>query len=372
MKPYVFNASSLEQLDTKIREYRHGEVKPALAIVFSAIAFNMNAIRQLFLKYNMNVFGASSAGEIANGELFQDSVSVMVLDPDRGAYRIKIFDRQNKSSFDAGMQAGTWATQVFDDPAILVISYGYDTDGDQLVSGIKSGAGRTIPVFGGFAGNDLKPSNSLFVFDIAEANSCAVAVLAFDQKVVRLTGLTVCGWKGIGTSKTITKSAGNVVSHIDHRPAMEFYQKYLNVYNTEDLARTNETGLAVERPDGSTVMRAAVVINEDNSIVYAGSMPEGAKVRLCAQPGLEITKHTIDRLKEFHDHEPDADAGILFSCISRLMALGSLVEEETKAISEIWKVPYHGFFTFGEIGHGTKGECDFHNFTLSLVLLKEN
>lgn len=371
MKPKAFSATSLESLETGILEYKNQGHLATLAIVFCAINFNIEEIRQTFRNHDIDVFGASSAGEITNGNISQHSISVLLLDIDPDSYRTGIFDRLGKSSFDAGKEAGNWACQVFEDPAMLVTSSGFDADGDEIVSGIKSGADGQFPVFGGCAGNDLQPIHDTLAFGSRETVTHGIASIAFDQKKIRLAGLTLCGWKGVGTSKVITKSSGNVVYQIDNRPALEFYRKYLNVNNNEDISRSNETGLLVERPDGSSVMRAAIVINTDDSVAYAGSMPEGAKIRFCTSPGLEVTWQTIDQLKKFYKDNPEADAAILFSCISRLQVMGPMIDEETQAIAGIWKVPYNGFFTFGEIGPGNTGMCDFHNFSLSLVLLKE-
>jgi hypothetical protein len=118
-------------------------------------------------------------------------------------------------------------------------------------------------------------------------------------------------------------------------------------------------------------MRAALRINDDKSILYAGSMPEGARVRFCVSPGTEVIHQTIEQLKKFHEKIPKAEAGILFSCVSRLQALGPLIEKETLALTEIWNMPYHGFFTLGEFGPGSTGKSDFYNFTLSVVLIRE-
>jgi hypothetical protein len=371
MNPYVFSASSLQQLETEIRGYIQKGFNPSLAIVFSAVTFNMEDILNSIKKYKMDVFGASTAGEITNGKMYQDTVSVMLLDLASQAYAINIFDRHGKSSFQTGREAGAWAKEKFDDPVMLVTSGGWDTDGDQLIEGIKSGADRSIMVYGGVAGNKLRQDMDTFAFGTAGIASNGIACLVFDRTCIQLSGITVGGWKGIGTKKIITKSTGNVVFHIDHQPVLEVYQRYLEVGSNFDLTRSNETGLLVERPDGSIVMRAALRINEDQSILYAGSMPEGAKVRFCISPGSEVVSQTVEQLKEFHEKVSRAETGILFSCVSRLQAIGSMVEKETMALSDIWKVPYNGFFTLGEFGPGNTGLSDFHNFTLSVVLIRE-
>lgn len=371
MNPYVFSASSLGQLDSEIKGYIQRGLTPTLAIVFSAASFSIEEILELIKKYKIDVFGASTAGEITSGIIHQDTVSVMLLDLVPQVYVINIFNGGGKSSFQTGREAGEWASNKFEDPVMLVTSAGWDADGDQIIEGIKSGADRSILVFGGFAGNKLQQDYDTFAFGTPGIVNNGIACLVFDHAFIQLSGITVGGWKGIGTSKVITKSEGNVVFTIDNQPVLKVYQRYLEVGSNLDISRSNETGLLVERLDGSVVMRAALKINDDKSILYAGSMPEGAKVRFCISPGSEVINNTIDQLRKFHEKIPNAEAAILFSCVSRLQALGPMLEKETMALTEIWKIPYNGFFTLGEFGPGTTGLSDFHNFTLSIVLIKE-
>ena len=371
MNPYVFSALSPQQIEDEIKGYIQRGFGPTLAIVFSAASFNMEEVLKSINKYKIVAFGASTVGEITNGKLNKDSVSVMLLDLPPQAYAINLFDRNGKSSFQAGREAGEWAKKRFHNPVMLLTSGGWDADGDQIIDGIKSAAGRSIQVYGGIAGNNLRQDMDTYAFGTQGIVTKGIACLIFDSKYLQLYGITVGGWRGIGTSKIITKSAGNVVFTIDHQPVLEVYQRYLEVKSNLDISRSNETGLLVERPDGSSVMRAALRINDDQSILYAGSMPEKAKVRFCISPGSEVINKTIDQLKEFHEKIPDAEAGILFSCVSRLQALGPMIEKETMALTDIWGIPCNGFFTLGEFGPGTNGLSDFHNFTLSMVLISE-
>ena len=112
-------------------------------------------------------------------------------------------------------------------------------------------------------------------------------------------------------------------------------------------------------------------VNEDKSIVYAGTVPEGAKVRFSMPPGSEIIEHAIEQMSEFNRQIPKSDAIVLFSCKARHVALGPMVEDEISGIYKLWNVPLVGFFTYGEIGPVPQGQCDFHNHTLVPVLIQE-
>jgi hypothetical protein len=158
---------------------------------------------------------------------------------------------------------------------------------------------------------------------------------------------------------------------MDGEPALDIYTKYLDCGVDPVVA----AGLAVEYPlflnrdDGSAVLRAVMHVNEDKSIVYAGSVPEGAKVRFGMASGTEVIDRAIEQISEFKRQAPRSEAMVLFSCAARHLAFGPMVEDEISAVRKLWDVPLVGFFTSGEIGPLLQGRCDFHNHTLVPVLI---
>jgi hypothetical protein len=106
------------------------------------------------------------------------------------------------------------------------------------------------------------------------------------------------------------------------------------------------------------------------ALIYAGSVPEGSKIRFSSSFGIETIKSTIREINEYHKGLPAADLIILFDCCARHEAAGTWVNDEIDSITRLWKVPVIGFFTYGEIGHSSRGGCDVYNETLSLAILK--
>ena len=88
-------------------------------------------------------------------------------------------------------------------------------------------------------------------------------------------------------------------------------------------------------------------------------------------PGTETIERTLQQAEHCKDVKGGADALLIYSCMGRLLSFGPEVENETMAITGLWNVPSAGFFTYGEFGPDPNGHYDFHNYTLSLALLKE-
>jgi len=368
MKSAVFSVTSVEQIEPHLQDVRHKGLAPTLAIVFSSVVHNLKAAGAAFTKFNIEVFGASSSGEITNDEVHEGSIVVMLLEISRDAYRLNVFDGEGKTSYQVGQSVAEWSKTIYENPAFMVMSSGLRADGEQIVNGIIYTMERQVPLFGGFASTDPGMQET-FVFSASKVIANGVAALIFDRHAIELHGIAASGWKGIGTPKTITKAQGNIVYRIDDEPAMDVYNKYLNI--GDDLTLTFEYPLILIRDDGSSVLRGALLVNEDKSLIYGGTIPEGAQVRFSMPPGLEIIDHAIEKMSEFNRQTPGADAIVLFSCKGRHLALGQMVEDEISAIHKLWNVPLVGFFTYGEIGPVPQGRCELHNHTLVPVLIQE-
>jgi hypothetical protein len=368
MKSAAWLADSIEEVESRLLISLNDGFSPSLAIVFASIGHDLKALGSCFGKHDIDVFGSGSAGEILNNEVREGSIVVLLLEIDREAYRINIFDGADKTYHELGKSIAEWAQPAYPEPALMAVVGGLMADGDQIIKGIVDTMGRQVPLFGGLAGNDQLPQETV-VFDSSQVLSNGACVLAFNQAAIELRGVAVSGWMGIGTTKTVTKSRGNLVFEIDNQPVLDIYQRYLGL--DDDPQICVEHPLLMMRDDESYVVRAAMRLNDDGSMSFSGTVPEGAKVRFSCAPGLEIVDHSIEKLSQTIQTEFSPDAIVLFSCKLRHSALGPLIENELSAIRELWNVPMVGFFTFGEIGPHPNGPCDFHGTAIVPVLIRE-
>jgi hypothetical protein len=376
MKPYVFSASFTDQLETGIKDYIAQGLTPTLAIVFSSVDHNLEETVKIFKNHDIEVFGGSSCAEIVNGQVTEKSIAVMLLDINRENYSLNFFEVDANSEYQAGQQAGEWALSLYRNPGILFLSTaGTQENGtlnsDLVANGMAKILGSGVPVFGGMTGNNFSPDGHTYVFSSTAISFRSIMVLAIDLDAIEMKGHMIGGWKGIGTIKTVTHSEGNIVYTIDHQPALAVIKKYFNITDSLDITRIWEFGFVLVREDGTTVLRTMNRVFEDQSLSCTGAIPLGSKIRFSMAPGFDVLQQTIRDLCEYQKQTPDAEAIILFDCVARLMAFGPSAENETMEIARLWKVPMTGFFTYGEFGPNEKGNCDFHNYTLSMALLKE-
>ena len=129
----------------------------------------------------------------------------------------------------------------------------------------------------------------------------------------------------------------------------------------------------LQRDNGVPLMRPVYhIFLEDHSMLTAGNLPQGAKIRFSLPPDFDIVEKVIEENKEFRESEmPDADALIVYNCGGRLMCLGPLVSEELKGMKQTWNVPMAGMFSNAEIGSTKNGKVEMHNLTTCWVAIKE-
>jgi len=370
LTPIVFTAESIHQLEVRLREEIFDNGSLNLAIVFSSVIHDIESVRRVFKTFNIAVFGASTAGEIAGMEVYEETITVMLLGLPENSFSVSVFDGGGLSSLELGEKAGNWAREFHGSPSVLVMASGHHTLGEHIVKGLLQAVGDKANLYGCMAAHDpaiIRKDPKTFVFSDTRVSSHGVITLAFNPDMVSVNGIAAGGWKGIGTPKIISRATGNTVHTIDDTPALDVINRYLRIGDDPEMAA--EYPLLWEKEDGTWAMRTIIGILPDKSIVLSGSFPENAKVRFGMSPGTDIIAHTMERLSEFQKETKEGDALILFSCRARLLSLGPMIKEEIKAVQDIWQLPMAGFFTNGEFGPKQNKCCSFYNQTLVSVLL---
>jgi len=115
---------------------------------------------------------------------------------------------------------------------------------------------------------------------------------------------------------------------------------------------------------------------EDQSMIFAGDIPEGSKVR--------FMKANFDRLIDAASlaaktslttlQEMSPKVAILISCVGRKLILGSRIDEEVEAVREILGqgTLITGFYSYGEISPVNEStKCELHNQTMTITCFEE-
>jgi hypothetical protein len=378
MKAKSIKGKSSEEIKSALAKSMSDGFKPTLAVVFLSIKQDIKSVCEIFNKENIEIFGATTAGEFISSEITDGSIAIMLLDINPSYFKILFRETGNSTVFESSKQLGAEGKSVFPKPAFIIASGWLHTDGEQIVKGIEEGFGSEVTVFGGMAGDDLLLREPL-VFTHSKSSKTGLVAIIIDEDNIDIKGIATCGWKPIGTTKTVTKSSGNIVYTIDDRPALDLVMKYLGLEINLDSGTDVVTNigayypLQLERENAPPVMRTAMFGNkEDHSLICAGNVPQGSKVRFSLPPDFDVIDKVVVECKELKDEQiQNADAVIMFSCISRYLSFGVMTSEEIDRVIQVWDAPMVGFFSYGEFGKSKNGKHEFHNNTCCVVVLKE-
>ena len=373
-----FKGNTAEEIQKAIQECMADAFKPTLAIVFLSIKQDRDKICELFDKEGIVIFGATTSGEFIDGEIGEGSTVVMLLDIDPGYFKLVFQETGDHTTFENARQLGVEGKKAFSNPAFIIASGWLQIDGEKIVEGIREGFDGEVTVFGGMAGDDLVLQAPL-VFTNGKSSVNGLLAIIIDEDKIEINGVATCGWKAVGTNKTVTKSAGNIVYTIDDKPALDMVMKYLGVEIDLDSGKDVVTHigayypLQLERENVAPVMRTAMFANkEDRSLICAGNVPQGSKVRFSLPPDFDAIDKVVEECNELkNEKQPTADAMIMFSCISRHLSFGIMMKEEIEQVQQVWDAPMAGFFSYGEFGRSRTGKHEFHNNTCCVVVLKE-
>lgn len=349
---------------------------PTVAIVFLEAEIAYEEVCSVFSEKSIQIFGCSSGSNFTDGEIESGSIVIMLMEINKEYFQIKLATSVNRSTKDTAEEIGKSGLAAFDNPAFLIVSGGIGADGEEVVDGIEKVCGKGITIFGGLAADSLK-MNRTFVFTKDRISDRGIIALIFNEEKIKLTGMAIGGWRPVGIEHTITHSSGNIVYSINNEPVLQFIGRYTGIkdffgVDVSNMILSSNFQIQLLRENKHPVIRTPMYANpEDQSIVFAGSLPQGSKIRLCMLPGFEVIETALKEFAEYKNEQYEADALIMFSCAGRQVSLGPYVGDEINGIKEIWNAPMAGFFCFGEIGRVEKDTHEFHNMTCSLAILKE-
>jgi len=377
VKVRSYNFNNLDEFNSSaIKDLAEGFI-PTLAICFADATFDFKSLDSLLQSKNIDAIGASTCGEIHDKSFYENSCSVLLLELPKDAYHLEIekFDGDEELTSE---KIARIANNKFSNPAIITYASKVGVNGDKVVRGYKKVLKSDAPIFGGLAGDNFK-NEEFTVFANNKMETDGLAALIIDGSKIKVEGSAFSGWEELGKSHTVTKADGNIIYTIDHQPALNLFIEYFGIEQPDaSKGKPLETipgiyPLKVIDENNVDYMRSPLLYDRENqSLILAGEVKEGDRVKFCPMPSMETVTETISFFKGYGEKHPKVDTVIINSCAGRKYAFGPLMDKEINEIHNIWNAPTIGLMAMGEIGNSAIGnECNFHNVTCSLVTLTE-
>lgn len=264
----------------------------------------------------------------------------------------------------------------------LVFSDGLIVDNSGLLLGIQENLGKSFPVIGGCASDNLvyKKTNVFYNSEILN-NAASALILGGRAKI----GLGVRhGWRPIGKPHIISESNLNVINKIDGIPAINIYEDYFGIERAN--LKKELKNISILYPIGillpgesEYLLRNLISVLEDGSLVFQGNVPLGSTIRLMIsnkESCLDAAKQAAEEAKMvFLKDQPKF--GLVFDSVSRYILLGRQAKEELNILKRCLgeDLPFAGVYTYGEFAPlsavNYQGVSRMHNQTASILLIGE-
>jgi hypothetical protein len=384
MKAKSIKGKSPEEIKIALAESLADGFKPTLAVVFISVKQDREAVCNILQSEGIDVFGATSSGEFTNGYQDEGTMVVLLLDLNRELFTILLEPVGVDSIKEASTRIAKRALEKFEQPVLIVCSTGLTDkgeffDGETLVHILESALGKNTTFWGGMAGDD-RALTATYIFTQNDETNYGIAALVLDGSKVELQGMAITGWKPVGLARTITKGKGKLLYTIDDQPAVEMFLRYLGKQGDEAIEGFNlmddvsmHYPLLLERERGEPLPLTPLRIDQtENALVCDLDIPQGGKIWFSMPPDLDIAQTIVDEAIQIKKAAlPEADAMLIFSCAGRINVLGPLVSSENEGLSDVWKVPMVGFFTYGEYGRALDRNQEFYSGACCWVAIRE-
>ena len=324
-----------------------------------------------------HLFGCSTAGEICDTQVSDDSLVVTAVSFDHtqleGA-QIKISEVENS------YQVGERLAQSLDKNElshVLVLSNGLKINGSELVKGLTMHLPEKVAITGGLSGDGGKFEETLVLLD-DQPRKDTVAIMGLYGNRLKVGYGSFGGWDPFGPERLVTKSKGNVLYELEGRSALELYKTYLGEHAQGLPATGLLFPLSLRTKEGETgVVRTILSVSEkEQSMTFAGDVPEGAYVHLMKANFDRLIDGAVEAARTSYQAigSSSPDLAILISCVGRKMVLKQRIEEEVEGVREVLgdHTILTGFYSYGEISPSLPGSaCKLHNQTMTITTLTE-
>jgi hypothetical protein len=326
---------------------------------------------------NACIFGCSTAGEIIGTQVLDDSLIVTAVSFSATkvvGYMVKVATTDDSHKAGAELAISLAADDL---KHVFVLSEGLNINGSELVRGLTENLPPGTTLTGGLSGDGDRFQETYVLLNNKPKRN-AVGAIGFYGNKLRIGYGSFGGWDTFGPERLITRSKGNILYELDGKSALALYKQYLGDHAKGLPATGLLFPLSLKTKKSSRpVVRTLLSVNEENqSMTFAGNMPENAYARLMKANFERLIDGAVDAARTSAETIGpfSPDLAILISCVGRKLILKQRIEEEVEGVRDILgkDATYTGFYSYGEISPFVKGgKCKLHNQTMTITTLSE-
>lgn len=361
--------------------------KPDFVLMFASVGYNqtvlLNSVRELTC--SAPLIGCSGEGVIATGEADESnfSVAVMVIQSDEMRFEHGITTGLKDDPTQVGCTIGATLRQQMqpDAKAIFLFADGLTFNFDRVMSGLDEQLklAHPLPIFGGVAADNFAFKQTYQYHDDQVISDGAVwALLSGNAKFAWAVNH---GCAAIGGKRHITRSKGNIIYEIDHKPVLEVLKEYLNEDEIDNWEKAvANLCLGFKAPghmrDYNEFLIRFIPSKDDQvgAVTIQTEVEEGCEIWMTRRDHEKITAGIEQMAETIQQQLGQALPKLIFQfdCCGR----GKTVFRDQEKLSLLKTLqekvgadaPWIGVYTFGEIGPVHDHNC-FHNYTAVLAAI---
>jgi hypothetical protein len=350
---------------------------PKAVFVFSSVAHDLPVLIAAVRAEagpDAAVVGATTIGELSTGGMTVGAVAVAALGGDGFTVRTRMAHIRETGQREAGATVAGALHGMHDDHQVLILlSDGLAASPHEVVRGAYSVTGATVPLVGGFAGDDQRFERT-YQFYGDEVHTDAVIGIALGSDAPIGVGIAH-GWRRIEPPMIVSKSQGAHILKLDDQPALDVLLRRNNFTGT--AAEFFERGKALQplglsRRSGEDIRVIHAGDDDERSVWGTADVPQGALVWLMEADRQALIDGAVASCKDAVSRLGGlAPLGVLaFDCAGRRAGLidGGVFEEVAAIRTALDDAPFAGFYTTGEIAR-VRGALGMHHLTLVTLAL---
>lgn len=337
-------------------------VTTQLVVIFTSMSHASPVILETITRIlqPQKIIGSSTAGLLLSDKILTQGIAILAINSDDIQLNTALVpDIKDKDMRFLGFQMAR-DISTYKNPGRQVLTVFSDSglvNGSLFSRGAKEVLGSTTPIVGAISSDSFQYKKSVQFFQNQMFSNYAVGLLIGGAITVAVGSRH--GWKPLGKPRTINKASGCVINTIDGEPAARLYESYFG----EDIKGLKESrwgpmttlypiGVFLEN-ERSYLLRNAIDILDDGSIVCQGEVPEGAEMHLmigskdsCKQAALDAALEVRDGLS---GHQ--AKLILIIESMTRYKMLGRSAIQEIQIIKDVlgYTTPMIGMYSAGEI-----------------------
>ncbi len=334
-----------------------------LALVFNTIHYDpvdvLTAVRETLDQ--AKIVGCTTAGIILPELVSMQGIAVMAVSSDEIQFGVGAVDDINTRELrDAGSHLAKVTIADFNQSrrqVFIAFIDGLHRNTVPIIQGLQEILGTVFPIIGAGTSDDFRfQKTHQYCQDKFFTHGAAGLLIGGP---VHLGLGTKHGLKPLGKPRVIDRIDGHIIRTIDGKRASSIYEEYfgneaknLRLQQLSHLAVLYPLGIYIEE-EKEYLIRNALDILKDGSIVCQGEVPQGSEVHIMIGSKDSCKQAAVDAALEIRESLQGKRPKfiIIFECIARHRLLGHFAFKEIQMIQEVLgdDIPLIGMYSFGEI-----------------------